>query len=209
MYQINFTTVLPILADLPWAIFRTLAISAISVVLSMIVGTVGALCRRSDNGVVSTLAGAYVEFGRNIPLLVIMFLIFFGLPEMGIRIGGFWAATIALTLASGAYMTEIFRAGLLAIPRGQFEAAIAQGMTRIQSFRHLVFPQVLQVIYAPLGNQVIATVLGSAFASAIGVNDVAAWMENAGSVSYHYFEVFLIAAAVYIVICQLSTLSGC
>ena len=99
-------------------------------------------------------------------------------------------------------MAEIIRAGLVAVPTGQFEAAAAQGFSTLQSFRHIVFPQVFRTIYAPLGNQVIAVILASSLASVIAVDEVASWMETVGSTSFRFFETFVVAAVVYLVLCQ-------
>ncbi len=100
------------------------------------------------------------------------------------------------------YMMEIFRSGLIALPRGQLEAASSQGMTMMQSFRYIVFPQVLRTVYAPLGNQLIAIVIGSSLASVVTVGELTAWMGTAGAASFRYFEIFLVVAASYFVLCQ-------
>ena len=104
-------------------------------------------------------------------------------------------------MAAG-YMAEIIRAGLVAVPLGQFEAASSQGFSTLQSFRHVVFPQVFRTIYAPLGNQVVAVILASSLASVIAVDEVASWMETVGSTSFRFFETFVVAAVVYLVLCQ-------
>ena len=119
---------------------------------------------------------------------------------------GFVCAIIAMTLNSGAFMTEIFRAGFIAIPRGQYEAARSQGMTWWQMFRFVIFPQILRVTYAPLGNQLIGVIMASSIASVITVEEVTSWMTNTGAVTYRYFETFAIAAIVYLALCQLTNL---
>jgi polar amino acid transport system permease protein len=139
---------------------------------------------------------------RNTPLLVILYFVYFVVPTLGLRLSSFNSALIALSLNSGAYMAEILRAGLIAVPHGQFEAAASQGMTMLQTLRHIVFPQVFRTIYAPLGNQFIAVILASSLASAIAVNEVAAWMQTAGATSFRFFETFVAAAVVYLVMCQ-------
>jgi polar amino acid transport system permease protein len=128
--------------------------------------------------------------------------VFFGLAQMGLLVDGFNSALIALTLNAGAYMTEIFRGGLVAVPRGQYEAARSQGMTAVQLYRYIVFPQVFRIIYAPLGNLFIGIVIGSSLASVIGVEDLATWMHLVGDQSFRYLEVFLVAALVYVGLAQ-------
>ena len=202
-YQFVFRTIFPYLDELPDAILVTLWLSLLTIALSFAIGVVGALARRALSPALRFSSAAYVEFMRNTPLLVLLFLIYFGIPQFGFRISGFSSAVIALTLNSGAYMTEILRGGLLAIPRGQYDAAHSQGMTGPQTLHHVVFPQVLRVIYAPLGNQFIQIVLGSSLASVVAVNDITSWMQTTGSATFRYLETFLVAGLVYIMMCQL------
>jgi His/Glu/Gln/Arg/opine family amino acid ABC transporter permease subunit len=201
-YDLNLRTVVPYLGSLPEAALVTVGLSVLTIVLSLFLGIGGALLRRSRAGLLRFLGAAYVEFMRNTPLLVLLYLVYFGLPQLGLRLNGFQAALIALTINSGAYMTEILRGGITAIPRGQYEAAFSQGMTGFQTLRHIVFPQVFRIIYPPLGNQCIQVVLGSSLASVVAVNDVASWMQTAGSATFRYIETFLVAGIVYVGLCQ-------
>lgn len=202
-YHLAFRTVFPYLGSLPDAILVTLWLSLLTIALSFAIGIPGAAARRSRSRILRFVAAAYVEFMRNTPLLVLLYLVYFGIPQLGIRVSGFTSAVVALTLNSGAYMTEILRGGLVAIPRGQYEAAHSQGMTGLQTARYIVFPQVIRVIYAPLGNQFIQIVLGSSLASVVAVNEITSWMETAGSATFRYLETFVVAAIVYLVLCQL------
>ncbi len=201
-YDFAFRALYPYLESLPSAIFLTLSLSFSAILLSMGIGIGIAQLRMSSNPITRLLGRLYIEALRNTPLLIVLFLVFFSGPAWGIRLSPFQAAVIALTLNSSAYMAEIFRAGLLAIPRGQFEACDAQGMTRLQTLRHVIFPQIFRIIQAPFGNQVITVVLASSLASAIGVEEVSGWMQNAGSSSFRYFETFLAAAVVYVFLAQ-------
>jgi polar amino acid transport system permease protein len=202
-YQFIFRTVVPYLDELPTAIATTLWLSLLTIALSFAIGVVGALGRQSRSRGVRFLAGAYVEFMRNTPLLVLLYLVYFGIPQTGLRVSGFTSAVVALTLNSGAYMTEILRGGLLAIPHSQYEAAQSQGMSVLQTLRHIVMPQVFRVIYAPLGNQFVQIVLGSSLASVVAVNDITSWMETTGSATFRYLETFVVAGLIYIVMCQI------
>jgi polar amino acid transport system permease protein len=201
-YDFNLRTVVPYLGGLPEAAMVTVEVSVLTIVLSLGIGIGGVLLRRSRHPPLRVLGAAYVELMRNTPLLVLLYLVYFGLPQLGFRVSGFQSALIALTINSGAYMTEIFRGGLAAISRGQYEAALSQGMTPAQTFRHVIFPQVFRIVYAPLGNQFIQVVLGSSLASVVAVNDVASWMQTAGSATFRYFETFLVAGIVYVGLCQ-------
>jgi polar amino acid transport system permease protein len=202
-YRFSLQAILPYVDQLPDALATTLLLSVLTILLSSIMGLVGAVVRTSPNSWVRPLGTAYVEAMRNVPLVVLLYLVYFGLPEIGWRLDGFSSALLALTLNSGAYMTEIFRGGLLAIPRGQYEAGWSQGMRGLQVFRYVIFPQVFRIIYAPLGNQFIAVVLGSSLASVVAVPELTSWMGTTGSASFRYFETFVVAGLLYVVLCQL------
>lgn len=202
MYSFNMQAIMPYLGALPAAMWATFSLSVLTALISGVLGIFGALARRSSLRPVRFLIGFYVEAMRNIPLLIVLYLVFFSLPTLGLRLDGYYSALIALTLNSTAYMTEIFRSGLIALPRGQFEAAAAQGLTSVQTMRYVVLPQILRTIYAPLGNQLIAIVIGSSLASVVAVDELTAWMGTAGSASFRYFEAFLVVAAAYLVLCQ-------
>jgi polar amino acid transport system permease protein len=138
---------------------------------------------------------------------VVLYFVYFMIPTIGLRLSSFQSALMAMSLHAGAYMTEILRAGLIAVPYGQYEAGHAQGMSRWQILRYVVMPQVFRTIYAPLGNQLIAIILASSLTSAIAVNEIASWMQTAGAASFRYFETFLVAAAVYLVLSQVVNLA--
>ena len=202
MYQFSLQAISGYFEPLPYAVLVTLWLSLETMVLSTVIGIAGALCRRSESLLLRFLGAAYVEVLRNIPLLVVIYLVFFGLAQIGIRVDNFHSALIALTLNAGAYMTEIFRGGLIAIPRGQYLAALSQGMTWIQLYRYVVLPQVVRIIYAPLGNLIIGIIIGSSLAKVIGVEELASWMFDTGDVSFRYMESFLIAGFVYVGLAQ-------
>ena len=202
MYEFNLAGLLPYTDPLPAALVTTLWLSFLAIVFSVVIGVLGALCRVSSGIVLRFVGAAYVEVLRNIPLLVVIYLIYFGLAQVGIRVNGFYSSLIALTLNAGAYMTEIFRGGLLAIPRGQYEAARSQGMTGLQLYRYVVFPQVFRIIYAPLGNLIIGIVLGSSLASVIGVEEVTTWMRRAGDETFRYMESFFAVGVIYVMLAQ-------
>jgi His/Glu/Gln/Arg/opine family amino acid ABC transporter permease subunit len=202
MYQFSLQAILRYFDQLPIAIGMTLWLSLQTIALSVVVGIVGALCRRSENVLLRFLAATYVEVFRNIPVLVVIYLVFFGVAQIGLRINNYNSALIALTLNAGAYITEIFRGGLIAIPRGQYLAGLSQGMTQIQLFRHVILPQVTRVIYAPLGNLFIAIIISSSLSAVIGVEEVANWMFAVGNDSFRYMESFLVAGIVYVGLTQ-------
>jgi polar amino acid transport system permease protein len=201
-YTFTLRTITPYLGDLWVAARVTLWLSVLAILLSIALGAVIAVCRRSASRPLRWLGVVYVEVMRNTPLLVILYIVYFAAPAIGVRLSSFLAALLGLSLNSAGYMAEILRAGLLAVPTGQFDAARSLGLTRLQMFRLVVFPQVFRTIYAPLGNQVIAVILASSLASAVAVEEVASWMQTVGSTSFRFFETFVVAAIVYVVLCQ-------
>jgi len=207
MYHFSFREIAPYLVQLPDAIWTTISLSVLTAILSGFLGIPGALARRSRWLLVRFIVGLYVEVMRNVPLLIVLYLVFFSLPQTGLRLDGFESALIALTLNSSAYMIEIFRSGLIAIPRVQYEAAASQGMTRLQTLRLVVLPQVLRVVYGPIGNQLVGIVLGSSLASVVTVAEITSWMDTAGSATFRYFETFIVAGAAYLAICQIINLA--
>src|ERR1700722_18367928 len=150
-YVFNLRAITPYLGDLIPAMEATITVSLATTVLSLMLGTVFAVARQSRSRAIRFVAAAYVEFFRNTPLLVVLYFVYFMIPTVGLRLSSFESALAAMTLHAGGYMTEILRAGLIAIPHGQYEAAHSQGMTTWQTLRHIVFPQVFRTIYAPLG----------------------------------------------------------
>jgi His/Glu/Gln/Arg/opine family amino acid ABC transporter permease subunit len=201
-YNFTLRTIYPYLGQLWQAAAVTLWLSSLAIVFSITLGAFIAVLRRGRSRPLRALGAVYVEVMRNTPLLVILYVVYFAAPAIGIRLSSFTAALLGLTLNSAGYMAEILRAGLVAVARGQFEAAQSQGMSAWQVFRHVVFPQVFRTVYAPLGNQVIAVILASSLASAVAVEEVASWMQTVGSTSFRFFETFVVAALVYLVLCQ-------
>ena len=201
-YVFNLRAITPYLGDLVSAAAATITVSLATMVASLALGMVFAVGRQSRHRAIRFCATAYVEFFRNTPLLVVLYFVYFMIPTIGLRLSSFQSALLAMSLHAGAYMTEILRAGLSAVPYGQYEAGHAQGMSRLQILRYVVMPQVFRTIYAPLGNQFIAIILASSLTSAIAVNEIASWMQTAGAASFRYFETFLVAAVVYLVLSQ-------
>jgi His/Glu/Gln/Arg/opine family amino acid ABC transporter permease subunit len=205
-FYFNIRPLLPYFDTLQSAVLITIAMSVLTMVTSLALGLVFAVMRQNRSRLVRFLATAYVEFFRNVPLLIVLYFVYFMMPAIGLRLSPFQAGLVGMTLHYGAYMTEIIRAGLIAIAYGQYEAGNSQGMTRLQVLRHIVMPQVFRTIYPPLGNQLIAIILGSSLCSAIAVIDIASWMQTAGAASFRYFETFAIAALVYFILCQIVNL---
>lgn len=175
----------------------TVLLSVVSIVFATALAIVGALGRLSRNPYLNGLASLYVSFVRGTPLLVQIFLIYFALPQVGIRLPALPAGIMALSFNYGAYMTEIFRAGIQAVPRGQAEAAQALGMPEQMVFRRIVLPQAFRIVIPAVGNDFIAMIKDSALVSTIAVQELLWHAQRAGTQTFHTLQAYLIAALVY------------
>lgn len=185
---------LPALLEAMWT---TAALSVTAFALSLVLGLLLALCRNVRSPLLQRLVSLYVSVVRGIPLLAILFLLYFGLPGIGITFNAFTAGVLGLALAFAAQVAELFRAGLMAIAKGQREAALAVGFTPYQSFRLIVLPQVMRVIAAPLIVTFVALLKDSSLASLITVDEL---MLTGRSMSTDYFlplQIFLVVGLCY------------
>jgi polar amino acid transport system permease protein len=176
----------------------TLGLTAAATVLGGALGVAGAVLATAGPRWSRALVGAYVELIRNTPFLVQLFFVFFGLPSLGLHIDEMQAAVLAMTLNLGAYATEIVRAGIESVPRGQFQAAIALGLPRRRVFRHIVLPQALANVFPALLGQVLIVMLGSAVVSQISVQDLTYAANFIQSRNFRAFEIYLVITAIYL-----------
>lgn len=199
-YEMNFG---PVLARTPLLVqgtIDTIVLSAQSITFGLAVGLVAALARTNGPKWAGALVATYVEAFRNTPLLVQLFLIFFGLPYLGLRLSAEQAALFAVSINLGAYSTEIFRAGLLAIPKTQIEAGLALGLSRLQVVRHIVIVPALRIIYPALTGQLTLTLLGTSIVSAVSASELTLAGARIESQTFRSLETFLMVAAIYITI---------
>ena len=202
MYQFRLQAITSYFSSLPISIGTTLEITALALALSTPIGLLLAKARLSPSWPIASFARAYVELFRNIPLLVLLYVFFFGLAQVGLHLSNFWATIAALTTNAAAYCTEIFRSGYTTIPQGQREAARSLGLRGLHIEMFIVLPQVIRVIIPAYANQCIGVLIGSSIAAVIGVPELSDWMLATGSGSFRYMEAFLVAAVIYIVLCQ-------
>lgn len=176
----------------------TLELTAIGAVLGVGLGIVGGAVRAWKIQPFSAIFGVYVELIRNTPFLVQLFFIFFGLPSLGIQIGEWTAAVLAMVINLGAYSTEIIRAGIQAIPRGQLEASAALAMNRFESFRHVVLLPALGKVWPALTSQIIIVMLGSAVCSQIATQELSFYANFIQSRNFRSFETYLLTTVIYL-----------
>jgi polar amino acid transport system permease protein len=186
---------LPLLLDGACA---TLQISVLTLILSLLVGTLGALCRLSRLGWLRLAVTWYVEIIRNTPLLVQLFLIFFGIGQLNIQVPKYVAALVALVVNNGAYLTEIVRAGIEAIHKGQIEAGLSLGLSYPQVMRRIIFPQAFRVVYPPLCNQFIGIILWSSLVSTISVEELSMQSKQIASITFRAFETYTVVTIIYV-----------
>lgn len=176
----------------------TLILSLGAMVIGLVIGALGAWASGSGPRPVRMLVRAYVEAIRNTPFLVQLLLIFFGLPVIGIGLDGNQAALLAMSVNVGAYATEILRAGIESIPRGQVEAARALGLRPLQVFRHVIAFQALRAVFPALSSQFILTMLGSAVVSAVAAEELSGIANNIQSRTFRSFEIYIVVTGMYL-----------
>ncbi|MEX1172626.1 MAG: amino acid ABC transporter permease [Chloroflexota bacterium] len=200
--SLNFAALLPYVDMFVQGAWVTFTISLLSIASSFALALPLVLTRVSPNRVLSTFAKFYVHLFRNTPLLVLLFVIYFGLGSAGIIVSSYVSGWIALTLNSAAYTTEIYRGGINGVDPGQREASAALGFSTLQTWRYFVLPQAIRFAFYPLGNQIVATVLGSALVMVVAAPDITYASLTVGSYTFRYFEAFIAAGLVYIVLVQ-------
>jgi len=184
--------------ELAWGALFTLRLSAEAMAISLVAAVAGALGRLYGPLWVRGVLWTYVELIRNTPFLVQIFLLFFGLPAVGVRLDPNTGALIAMVLNGSAYTIEIVRAGIDSIGRGQAEAAVALGLHRWQARRLIIVPQALAAVFSPLGTQFILLMLGSSVVSSISADDLTSAANDIQARTFRIFEVYIAAAAIYL-----------
>lgn len=186
----------------------TVEITAVALVLGCVLGLLVGIGRlKPQHRIVYGLCTAYVAAIRGTPLLVQLFILFFGLPQFGILLPAFFCGVIGLGIYSGAYVSEIVRGSIQSIDRGQMEAARSLGMSYGKAMRNIVLPQALVRMIPPLGNEFIALIKNSALVSLLTIHDLMHEGQKIISVSYRSLEVYLAVAVLYFVLTGLTTLA--
>ena len=184
-------------------LWLTIELSVVSIMTGTVFGIVLAWLRSTGGRPLRILVDSYVEMIRNTPFLVQLFLIYFGLPAAGLRVGAVAAAIIGMTVNLAAYSTEIVRSGIEAVHRSQIEAGEALGFTQFQVFRYVVILPALQKVYPSLSSQFVLMMLASSLCSAISTGELTAAASFVQSQSYRSFEVYLAVTAIYLLLALL------
>ncbi|AZB44052.1 amino acid ABC transporter permease [Bacillus sp. FJAT-42376] len=177
----------------------TIPLTLITFALGLILAFFVALARMSNIKILTAISGFYVWIFRGTPLLVQLFILFYGLGSVGITLEPFTAAVIGFTLNKGAYSSEIIRAAILSIPKGQWEAAYSINMTRSQAIRRIILPQAVRVSIPPLGNSFISLVKDTSLAATITVTEMFQKSQQIASVYYEPLWMYIEVAFIYLI----------
>ncbi|ABM37383.1 amino acid ABC transporter permease [Polaromonas naphthalenivorans] len=197
-YSLDFSAPLAYWPELLAGAWTTLALSLSATVFGFLLGVFCALTKTGHSVWLARVASAYVELIRNTPLLVQIFIVYFGLSSLGLQVGAFTAATIALVVNVGAYTSEIVRAGIDSIPRGQMEAAECMALSRWQTLRHVVLPPAIERVYPALTSQYVLLMLASSICSQISAEELTAVANRIQSDTFRSVETYLIVAGAYL-----------
>ena len=187
----------PLLLKGTWT---TIQLSLSAMVLGLLVAILCAWAKTAGPRPVRWIINAYIELIRNTPFLVQLFFFFFGLPALGLRWSAHTAALTAMVVNLGAYATEIIRAGIESIPKGQIEAGLALNLKRHEIFRFVILKPALRAVYPALASQFILLMLSSAVVSAISADDLTSVAANLQSQTFRSFEIYIVVTAIYLLL---------
>jgi len=188
-----------IMKFVPDGILVTFEVTVASILCALVIGLFTGLGRLSSNKLINGVASLYVEVIRGIPLLVQLFYIYYALAKF-VHVPDIWSAVIAMAVCYGAYMGEVFRAGIQSIPKGQMEAARSLGMSSGQAMFHVILPQAVKTILPPVGNEFVALLKDSSLVSILAVADLLRRGREFASETFTYFETYTVIALVYLMI---------
>ena len=197
-YDLDFAAPLAYWKDMLAGAATTLGLSVAATVLGFGLGVFCAIARTGRSAAAARITGAYVEAIRNTPLLVQIFIVYFGLASIGIKFSAFTAAIAALVINVGAYTTEIVRAGIESVPRSQLEAAECLALGRWQVLRHVVLPPAIERVWPALTSQYVLLMLASSITSQISAEELTAVANRVQSDTFRSVETYLIVAGTYL-----------
>lgn len=179
--------------------WTTVWLTIVSMIIGLVLGLVTAMMRLSSNPILNGIARFYTWLWRGTPLLVQLIIIFTGLPQLGIRLNVVQSALIGLGVNEGAYISEIIRAGIQSVSKGQFDAARALGMTYPTMMRVVIFPQAARVMIPPLGNNFNGLLKTTSLASVISMEELLRRSQMLMQVQFRVLEIFIVAAIYYLI----------
>lgn len=199
MYEFFFVLIPKYFPFLLQGAVVTLELSLVSMAFAIVIGLACALGRTSGNPVFFWAVAIYVEIIRDVPLLVLLLVIFFTLPQIGVSLPGFWAGVLGLSLNVGAYLSEVFRAALGSVDKGEKEAALSIGMSRAIVFRRVTFPQAMRIAVPTIGGFFIALLKDSSLVSFIAVSELMRQGTILISNTFRSMEIYFMVAIIYFI----------
>jgi polar amino acid transport system permease protein len=187
------------------AAWTVLWLTLLTIVLSWAFGLAAALGQRSEIRIVRGAAAFYIWFIRGTPALIQIFIIYFGMPQLGLRMSPYTAGVLALAINSGAYVAEIVRSGLQAIPRGQTESSLALGFSRAETMRTIILPQVVRIILPAVTNEALSTLKNTSLLSTITVVELTLYAQTLISATFRPFDFYIAVALIYLVLTTILT----
>lgn len=200
--QVNFSIFLEYGPLVLRGFLVTIAVSGFALVAALILGAFIAIGRLSRNPAASYAARAYVELVRNLPFMVILFMMFYLLPSYGLRLPALIVGVIALSFYEAAYFSEIFRGAILSVPKGQMDSARATGMSRAQSYRHVIFPQMMGYFIPLATNQAVMVVKDSSVLSTITIVELTMSGQIVLGYTYSPLEPLMMVSILYWLVCS-------
>lgn len=179
---------------------NTISISLMALAGSLLLGTIIAIMRISPVRILNGFGTAYVEFIRNIPLLVVVFFFFLGMPSLGIPMDGFTSGTLGLTVYTSSFIAEAIRAGIQAVPAGHSEAARSSGLSYLQTMRHIVLPQAVKIVLPAVGNQLINLIKNTSILSVVAGADLMYQADLINASTFLPFTVYTLVAMFYLLL---------
>ncbi|MEH7503540.1 amino acid ABC transporter permease [Neobacillus drentensis] len=203
--MLNFSLVSEFIPFMVKAAVVTIQLSLVSIIVGLVFGLIIALMRISKIKILSYIAQFYIWIIRGTPMLVQLFLVYFGLPQIGIELSPFISSVIALGMNAAAYIAEIYRGGIMSVPIGQMEAAESIGMRYPVIMKKIILPQALRVSIPSLGNQAVMMLKDSSLASLVTVSELMMVSQRFASTNYAFIEFYIVAAAFYLVMTTIFT----
>lgn len=202
-YTFHWRPVLREVPDLLQASLVTMEVAVLAMVVGIIIGLLLAIVRMSGVRTITWVATVWIELARNTPALLQLFFFGFGLGAFGIHLSPFLIVLCALSFNNAGYLAETFRGGFLAVPPTQQKAALSLGMTLPQSYTRIIIPQVLRIVYHPMTNQMVWSVLMSSLAMLVGYRELSGETQFLASKTYRIFEFFFVTAIIYYVMVKI------
>lgn len=208
-YTFHWRPALQALPQMLQGALVTIELAVLSMIIGIAFGVVLALMRQSRNPILYGAATVWVEAARNTPALLQIYMAYFGLGQLGIRLDSFLALLIGITFNNAGYLAETFRGGLRAVPQTQTRAARSLGLNAYQAFTLIVLPQMFRVVFHPMTNQMVWAILMTSLGVVVGLNtDLTGVVQDLNVRTFRTFEYFAIAAVLYYLIAKFVTLGA-